>query len=250
MGTPRETLRSGLGLLLLGVAAVCATACDSDSPGVCGDGTCSPGETTDACELDCPATGPYCGDGACNSGETSDTCAADCASGGPICGDGVCNGAESSASCPDDCPAGVCTWTAPETCLGDTLCVNQSCVPAYGRVYSLSVVRAEISQFMFDGSTWDAAGGAPDPFCVLTLNGQLLLTTSAPADTFTPVWNEGATTMLAAGSELNVECWDEDVASDDRVLGCTFALSADVLHVRDYRCTEDGSWVELSFLTN
>ncbi|EFJ42133.1 hypothetical protein VOLCADRAFT_107390 [Volvox carteri f. nagariensis] len=91
------------------------------APVVCGDGTCSTGETCSSCAADCGAC-VVCGDGFCSGGETCLTCQADCGtrlSNGTLtcCGDGVCNAAdgETCASCPGDC--GVCS-----TCNRNGIC--------------------------------------------------------------------------------------------------------------------------------
>lgn len=204
--------------LLLGFAVAMASACDeADGPplGVCGDGTCS-------------------------FDESSASCAVDCSVG---CGNGVCSNDESSNTCPADCAAAACTVPEPASCAGDTICVNQTCVPAYGRVYTIQAHHGEIAPLMFDGSSWDAAGGAPDPFCTVTLNGQVLFTTAAVADELAPFWSEEMAVEILAGSELRIECADEDLTADDRILGCAVSLTPDVLHAREYRCDEDGSWV-------
>ncbi|EFJ42131.1 hypothetical protein VOLCADRAFT_107389 [Volvox carteri f. nagariensis] len=103
------------------------------APVVCGDGTCSTGETCSSCAADCGAC-VVCGDGFCSGGETCLTCQADCGtrlSNGTLtcCGDGVCNagGGETCASCPGDC--GRCS-----TCNR-----NGICEPALGeKCYSSS----------------------------------------------------------------------------------------------------------------
>ena len=49
------------------------------APGpVCGDGTCSAGETATNCPADCGTTTPTCGNGKCDTGETATSCPADC----------------------------------------------------------------------------------------------------------------------------------------------------------------------------
>ncbi len=81
--------------------ATCAKDC-----AVCGDGTCSPGESPEACKVDCCGS---CGDGKCVGGpcmENIETCAADCNA--KACGDGACGADESPLNCPTDCEAHTC----------------------------------------------------------------------------------------------------------------------------------------------
>src|SRR5262245_53826762 len=68
----------------------------------CGDGTCSSGEDSSSCFVDC-----HCGDGTCNAGENTSTCPGDCVDpgggGGPHCPNGTVDGNENCDSCVADC---------------------------------------------------------------------------------------------------------------------------------------------------
>ena len=176
---------------------------------------------------------PFCGDDVCAAGESSQTCAEDCPASGPSCGDGACNGTETSATCAADCGSAACSPGDPSTCAGETICLNSQCVAAFGRAYRINAYSVVVPQFMPDGSTWDAAGGAPDPYAIITLNGTALGMTAAAQDIFNPVWNMATNpTNIPAGSTLIVDVYDEDIAEDDPVMRCQFApLTADVLHV-------------------
>lgn len=66
---------------------------------VCGNGTCSAGESCSTCAADC---GSCCGNGACSGSETCQSCPGDCGA-CTGCGDGFCIGNETSVNCPDDC---------------------------------------------------------------------------------------------------------------------------------------------------
>ncbi|MBS1118166.1 MAG: Alpha-tubulin suppressor and related protein-like protein [Deltaproteobacteria bacterium] len=65
-------------------------------PPACGNGTCSPGENTASCPMDC---GTRIGDFACNGLETPTTAPTDC----KIAGDGRCTGSEDCGNQPTDC---------------------------------------------------------------------------------------------------------------------------------------------------
>lgn len=72
---------------------------------VCGDGTCTPGESPKSCKPDCCGA---CGDGLCKGyecGENSTTCKDDC---GNACGNKVCDKGENPTSCAEDCKWQVC----------------------------------------------------------------------------------------------------------------------------------------------
>ena len=81
---------------------------------VCGDGTCSPGESPATCPEDCsPET---CGNGIleggeeCDDGNTEDGdgCSATCHLEPETCGNGTCDADETEATCPEDCPPELC----------------------------------------------------------------------------------------------------------------------------------------------
>ena len=60
-------------------------------------------------------TGNYCtvcGNSSCTGGETCTTCPEDCGACAPVCGDSTCNGTESCNNCPSDCGACPSTGTA------------------------------------------------------------------------------------------------------------------------------------------
>ncbi|MFH1257176.1 MAG: fibronectin type III domain-containing protein [Candidatus Diapherotrites archaeon] len=105
----------------------CSAACTNATvpncvpPPVCGDGTCSGGETCSSCSNDCggcPAT-QVCGDGSCSGTEDCSSCSSDCGScgtgpgGSPgsstgtvaRCGNGLCErgGGENTLNCLIDC---------------------------------------------------------------------------------------------------------------------------------------------------
>ncbi len=196
--------------------------------------------------------GPFCGDGVCTAGESSQTCATDCPASGPFCGDGACNGTETSATCSADCGGAACSPGDPSTCGGETICLNSQCVAAFGRAYRINVYSVVVPQFMPDGSTWDAAGGAPDPYATITLNGTALGMTAAAQDIFNPIWNMATSpTNIPAGSTLFVDAYDEDIAEDDPIMRCQFApLTADLLHVGEGVCSGAIGTLTVRFSTN
>lgn len=70
------------------------------------------------------------------------------------------------------------------------------------------------------GDTWDAAGGLPDPFVDIILNGVSLGVTSTQEDTLTPTWNQQATAIIAGGSSFQLDVYDSDVTVNDYMFGC------------------------------
>src|SRR5262245_17107710 len=103
---------------------------------------------------------------------------------GPVCGDGFCSGGENVASCPGDCAATACSPADPSDCSGETICVDGSCVAAFGRVYTFSMAHVIVNSLDTNGVAWDALGGAPDPLIEVQLNGTVVLTTATVSDVF------------------------------------------------------------------
>lgn len=160
---------------------------------------------------------------------------------GPICGNTVCEAGESSLSCPSDCSAATCSPTNPSSCGGETICINQQCVPAFGRNYVFTVTNGTFTQNDETGATWDAAGGLPDPFVVLTINGAAYMTT-ANQDTLTPSWNFATPPVLIpGGSVVLIEAYDEDLTVDDLGWACQAnPLTADFLRGGGLSCSGTG----------
>lgn len=96
--------------------------CPQDCQG-CGDGVCTPPETSATCFQDCRSSSKFCGDGTCSGNENKENCPADCTvdtPDAPVCGDGVCSGDESMETCPADCDIPPIEGkTVPETGLFD-----------------------------------------------------------------------------------------------------------------------------------
>lgn len=222
----KQTLATAVfGLWITGCGGDDQTHVDVDAMAAsCGDHVCSASESNATCPVDCPATAT-CGDGTCSGTETPASCPQDC----PVCGDGVCNGTETSASCPQDCTAASCT-TFPDDCTGENVCVQGSCVAAFGRIYKMFIFDGTMTQDDETGTPWDAVGGLPDPYVIINLNGAFLGQTNTRNDTLTPAWSEAATATIAGGSTFDIQVFDEDVAVDDLMFSCTTQpLTADLL---------------------
>lgn len=195
------------------------------------------------------STAAFCGDLACNGSENAASCPGDCSS-SPFCGDRVCNGGETTATCPGDCASGACNAN-PSTCAGDTICLNGTCVAAFGRAYRIIAVSATVPQRDPNGEAWDVPGGLPDPYAVIMLNGSSLGQTVTAADTLTPAWNQGTNPVaIPAGSTVRVDVFDEDVAADDDIMACQAApVTADQLHAGSATCSNAFGTVTIGFIT-
>lgn len=138
---------------------------------------------------------------------------------------------DASTPRPDAATAG-CDPLVPADCSGETICINESCEPAFGRTYRVAVYQLQLSDQTPDGEAWDAGGGAPDAFVNVHLNGELILATSAVQDTFTPEFAEFVDVVIPAGARLEFHAWDEDISEHDWLIGCIVdPLTADTLRI-------------------
>lgn len=128
---------------------------------------------------------------------------------------GACGGQEPG-------PGGPGPIDPPRTC-GSCLSYEQ-CMPSgscginLNATWFFAVDSARIASTKTTGDAWDAFGGAPDPYVVLDTRR-----TTTQQDTFTPVWQEGATytatNLLNQG--VTVQVIDDDVAAPDPIGGPT-----------------------------
>ncbi len=181
------------GCLALGTPAPCATgqicsgtSCVKSCTDECtkGTGQCS-AQGFQAC-----ATGP---DG-CNHWQPPQFCPS-----GQVCANGACGPCTASSQCDavSICPA------------------NGACVNASGHSYVFTFTSASVPLTDSTGSSWDAFGGAPDPYAAVAVNGVKVVQTTAKPDTFTPIWGESITVTLSVGDKVEVQLWDQDSMSDD-----------------------------------
>ncbi len=163
--------------------------------------------------------------------------------GAAVCGNAVCEAGESSLTCPGDCEGtATCSPANPGSCGGETICINQQCVPAFGRNYVFTVTNGVFTQRDDTGATWDAAGGLPDPLVILTING-VDFTTPAVADTLTPTWNFVTPPVLVpGGTVLLIAVYDEDLTANDLGWACQAnPLTADFLRGGGVSCNGQGA---------
>ena len=152
---------------------------------VCGDGSCSMGETPTDCCQDCGCAGtqscengqcvdlPGCGDGTCGAGETPTNCCVDCPCTAPevcagntcvapaTCGDSQCNGGENSATCCKDCGCGAgTTCSANGGCtFGDWYLVTTAWTGAPNKPRTVRGQVAFDAQNIMTITSWDDSNG-------------------------------------------------------------------------------------------
>lgn len=127
----------------------------------------------------------------------------------------VCSGFECG---PDGCGGSCGTCAKGFTCDGARLCSLDSAA-----VWEIRFIDGAVdSEKKPDGTSWDALGGAPDPFVCVTLSGDTKPRCStAPSDTFKPVWNYSAGSVTAGVAKLgfDVGLYDDDSPASPDVIG-------------------------------
>ncbi len=111
-------------------------------------------------------------------------------------------------------PAGSCIGG----CQSGFKCSVGRCALDPSALWRLTVTSGKISTKTPGGDSWDAFGGAPDPYVCLTI-GSNRTCTSTVQDSFTPVWNEifpaATTTALLGGVTISIV--DEDISNNDPI---------------------------------
>jgi len=131
----------------------------------------------------------------------------------------------------DDDDAGGCS-DHPE-CDGDEFCYGGECELIFGRSFHVTVWEATADQFDENGNNWDLTD-APDPYAVVQLDSNTMLTTTTVEDSLTVTWTDSVDLTLT-NTSLCVAVYDEDVGSDDLMDGsCWNGQSPIVSLVRNY----------------
>jgi hypothetical protein len=129
---------------------------------------------------------------------------------------GACGG---GSDCEGECQA--CVVSNPFDCTGDTICLDDVCQPAFGRSYVFTVTTGTLPNVDDMGASWDDAGGLPDPFVELTIDG---MTYRSPTitDSTTPAWNFATPAVaIAADSAVRINVYEDDEPTDDGAWVCT-----------------------------
>lgn len=137
-------------------------------------------------------------------------------------------------------PGGGCT-PAADTCTGENICILGACEAAFGRIYSITDVTVSVPTADGTGASWDALGGAPDPFIVVTVNGSSIVTSATRDDVFSASFFGPYDATIVGGSSLAIEVWDADVSANDLMFTCQASpLSADLLRRHSLSCSSGG----------
>ncbi len=130
----------------------------------------------------------------------------------------MCNAGDSEAACGE-------SGASCQSCPTGTTCEGV-CNPAIDALWQVFLQSAQTSETDPDGANWDSAGGAPDPYVEAVAAGRTE-TTDAIDNTTAPVWNQVVLVGLTTEEVLEgitFTLWDEDLAIDENMGTCGFAV--------------------------
>jgi hypothetical protein len=112
-------------------------------------------------------------------------------------------------------------------CAGWEKCVANVCTFNPASQWDLIAQSGLVAERNSAGETWDALGGAPDPYVCVTLNGATKCTTAAQ-DTFSPAWYEKLVSKGGGGSLMGgiaIGFYDDDVSNPDTICSGNVTVS-------------------------
>lgn len=209
-----------------------------------------------ACSNPTSPTG-MCGDGSCDPGENCSSCPGDCGSCSTTCGPTNCAGCCDGDSCvsgnaPTACGGGgaACTVCAP-----GFLCTAGSCAVDPASRWDLYLGQLTVNTTTLAGDAWDTLGGAPDPFVEIRVGSETATpaVTGVGSDVFSVSFTGGPTVSDARADAIAAYLaffvYDEDLTSNDRIGACTAAVSPDTFMgaSQTLNCPRDPSFSNAGF---
>ncbi len=208
------------------------TSCGDDAS--CIDGTCElPCE--DTCFGCCTAEGECIEDGDSNDdacgflGLQCEACLGD-----QFCDFGICSSPGCIQSCDGCCVGDTCFdgfedsecgfEETCEVCVDGQTCDGFDCVLSTSAQWQVVLLNGEIVPTQSGGETWDAFGGAPDPYLDIA---ELDFISMFVDNTVDPVWNETISTgilTLDLQEPLTFRMRDSDILVDQLIGTCTVEL--------------------------
>ena len=144
-----------------------------------------------------------------------------------------------------------CGFTVPDgnddpddECAEGLFYYQGTCQSPWGKKWIVTFIDAKVAEKNADGETWDAAGGLPDLFAVVKINGTEVFRTNSGKDSTSVTWNKSTTIEFSAKTDKIFYClYDEDVVGGD--------TSSDTLSSNDeIGCFEHKfQWFSLGSLT-
>jgi hypothetical protein len=152
----------------------------------------------------------------------------------------ACSGDDGSDCGGGECVA--CPASNPFACTGDTICVDEVCVPAFGRSYVFTITTGTLPSVDNMGASWDESGGLPDPYVELTI-GSGTYTSPVVTDSVTPTWNFAAPVVaVQADTRMIVSVFDDDEPTAVRAWTCVAdPLPVEYLRGGGFGCSGPGT---------
>ncbi len=138
----------------------------------------------------------------------------------------------------------------PDSCTGDNICFENSCVPAFGRFYALANVTLRVpllnAQF---GEPWDAVGDPPDLY-LGDIAGTAATATvhNSYSASFTGPFEIG----IPKDAGMRIDAWDDDYDQNTAIkfqyaFGCqSDQLTAALLRTRQFGCASPDASYQLT----
>ncbi|MDM7998834.1 MAG: zinc-ribbon domain-containing protein [Dehalococcoidia bacterium] len=119
--------------------------------------------------------------------------------------------------------------------------------PFEGSVTLVSISLEGIPMTNSSGGTWDNINPNPDPFLVITLNGETVHTTSARSESSgSASWSIERQMFISESSQLGMQVWDEDISQHDLMFSTQFDGDQLTWGVNDIEL-ENGTTITLVF---
>jgi hypothetical protein len=124
-------------------------------------------------------------------------------------------------------------------CAIDTICVNGTCITAFGREYRIAVISATISLRKSNGTNWDKHD-APDAYAQVKFNNRLLGSTKVIKNSYEPIWNAATPAQrISPDDKLVIDIYDYDGGPSlgDDIMSCDIRLTTLALRQSRVSCT-------------
>lgn len=215
-----------------------------------------------SCELPCEETcfGCCTADGECiDDGDINDSqcglfgLACETCVGEQFCDFGICSSQACVESCDGCCIGDTCYdgfdedqcgfQETCEVCFDGQVCNGIDCTLNLAAQWQVVLLNGEIVEMQPAGGTWDAFGGAPDPYLDIA---ELEFESAFVDNTVNPVWFETITTGTLATDlmdPLTFRMRDSDVLVDQLIGTCTIELPEEAFGgIYEVVCEVDGSF--------
>lgn len=126
-------------------------------------------------------------------------------------------------------------------CENGWTCELGYCVWPYGRAHSIFVHSATLDH---DDRSWDRNGGSPDPYVVISVDGERHCEWPTVENSYNPEWTGQCRYEIHEEVILSLAIYDEDPYRDDQLmLECDFVLDEATAFSAELNCQTSGGLV-------